>query len=139
NRGQRELYTPEYRYATNQLGQRLISNLATASLDYSAQREQRGYHVAARAALMRIDRHLGALDPATFDQGRVGGFGFADFEFLGEADVWRPLEEQLAAPAPVPGYRDPGRAVGTPFGLAAEGLFYTEGTPHIANWSRMEV
>ena len=139
NRAQRELYTPEFRYAADQLGQRLISNLATASLDYSAQREQRGFHVAARGALMRIDRHLGALDPATFDQPRTAGFGFGDFEFLGEADVRRPLEEQLAAPAPVPGYRDPGKPVGTPFGMAADGLFHTEGTPHIANWSRMDM
>lgn len=139
NRAQRELYTPEFRYAANQLGQRLISNLATASVDYSTQREQRGFHVAARGALMRIDRHLGALDPVTFDRSRVAGFGFTDFEFLGEAQVRRPLDEQLAAPAPVPGYRDPGRPLGTPFGPAAEGLFHTEGTPHIANWSRMDM
>lgn len=139
NRVQRELYTPEYRYAAEQLGQRMVSNLASATLEWSRQSEQRGYHVAMRGALMRIDRHLGAVDPVTFDGGRFGGFGFSDFEFFGEEYVRRPIEEQLAQPGVVPGYRDPGRAVGTPFGLAGQGLFHTEGTPHIANWSRMDM
>lgn len=33
----------------------------------------------------------------------------------------------------------PGGAVGSPFGPAAEAIFFTEGTPHLANWTRMEL
>ena len=49
-----------------------------------------------------------------------------------------PVQDQLRSAAPVPGYLPPGGSVGSPFGPAAEGIFYTEGTPGIANWTRTE-
>jgi hypothetical protein len=140
NRVQRELYTTEYRYAPEQLGQRLAGNLATLAFDWNRQGAERGYHVTARTALMRIDRHLGAVDPWTFDErGRIGGFGLADFRFLGEDFVHRPIEEQLERATSVPGYTAPGGTSGSPFGSAGEGLFFSEGSPHIANWSRTDM
>ena len=140
NRVQRELYTTEYRYAPAQLGQRLTGNLVTLAFDWNRQGTARGYHLTARTGLMRIDRHLGALDPWSFDERtRLGGFGLSDFRFLGEDFVHRPIAEQLASGAAVPGYVTPGGTAGSPFGSAGEGLFFSEGTPHIANWSRTDM
>ncbi len=102
-------------------------------------RDGRAYHVTARAAAMRMDRHLGVLDPWTFEgRSRTAGFGLSDFRFLGEDFVHRPIEEQIRSGTAVPGYIRPGGSVGSPFGPAAEGIFYTRGTPDIANWNRTE-
>ena len=140
NRLQRELYTTEYRYAAHQLGQRLTGSLGALALDWNRQSGTRVYHLVARGALMRLDRHLGAVDPWTFEErARLGGFGLADFRFLGEDFVHRPLAEQLASGQSVPGYLAPGGSAGGPFGSAGEGLFYSEGTPHLANWSRTDM
>jgi hypothetical protein len=140
NRLQRELYTAEYRYAQEQLGQRVVGNLGTIALDWNRQGSGKGYHLTARTALLRLDRHLGAVDPWTFDgRSRVGGFGLGEFRFLGEDYVHRPIAEQLAGGQTVPGYRTPAGTNGGPFGVAGAGLFYTEGTPHIANWSRVDM
>ncbi len=88
---------------------------------------------------MRLDRHLGVVDPSTFsDRSRIAGFGLSDFRFLGEDFVRSPIDEQLSSAAAVPGYAVPGGVRGSPFGPAAEGIFFTEGTPDIANWSRSE-
>jgi hypothetical protein len=140
NRTQRELYTPEFRYSTEaQLGQRTVGTLGTLNLDWSRNATERAYHVSARASVMRIDRYLGVVDPATFDGARIAGFGFGAFEFLGEDFVRSPIEQQLTEPASVPGYVQPGGAAGNPFGLAGQGIFFTGGTPHIASWARTDV
>ena len=140
NRLQRELYTSEFRYnPAVQLGQRTINTLGTLNLDWSRNTSGRAYHIAGRVGVMRLDRYLGAVDPATFDGTRVGGFGFSAFEFLGEDYVRSPIEDQLAAPQPVPGYVAPGGSLGSPYGLAGSGIFFTEGTPHIASWAKTEM
>src|SRR5690606_4632808 len=140
NRLQRELYTSEFRYnPAVQLGQRTTNSLATLNLDWSRNTPGRAYHIAGRVGLMRLDRYLGALDPATFDATRIGGFGLSAFEFLGEDHVRSLIEDQLASPQPVPGYAAPGGALGSPFGLAGSGIFFTQGTPHIANWATTDM
>ncbi len=140
NRNQRELYTPEFKYNPEfQLGQRSKGYLGTATLDWTSHGQSLAYHVVARAAAMRIDRYLGVVDPSTFSQqSRIAGFGPSGFRFLGEDFARSPIEEQLASGAAVPGYAPPGGVSGSPFGPAAEGIFFTEGTPDIANWSRSE-
>jgi hypothetical protein len=140
NRTQRELYTPEFRYsAGNQLGQRTTGSLATLNVDWSRNVPRRAYQLSARVGVMRLDRYLGAVDPASFEGTRVGGFGLGAFEFLGEDYARSPIEEQLAAPQPVPGYVAPSGSVGSPFGYAGTGIFFTEGTPHLTNWARTDV
>lgn len=140
NRHQRQLYSRELKYnAENQLGQRTKGLLAMLALDWVKQRPGSGFHVTARTSAMRLDRHLGALDPWTFDgRSTIGGFGFADFRFLGEDFVHSPIEEQLLAGTSVPGYQAPGGATGSPFGPAGEGIFSTTGTTELVNWSRSE-
>lgn len=139
NRDQQELYTPEYRYADHQLGQRTRGSLATALLDWTRNAEGRALHLSLRGSYSRIDRYLGVVDPWTFDgRGRTGAFGPADFRFLGEDFTRSPIEAQLASGAAVPGYVRPAGAADTPFGAPAEDIFFTGGTPGIANWARSE-
>ena len=141
NRRQQELYTPEFKYnADYQLGRRFQGSLASLTADWSAQHTSGGYHVVARGAFLRLDRYLGVIDPWTFrTRARVAGFGFADYRFLGEAAARAPIEDQLASPAPLPGYSPAGGSSGSPFGPAAEGIFFTEGTPGIAAWNRADL
>lgn len=141
NRLQRQLYTSEFKYnADGQLGQRVVGTLGLLTLDWSRSGAGRAVHVTGRVVGMRLDRHLGALDPASLeDRLTVGGFGLGSFRFLGEDFVRRPIQEQLAGGGAVPGYEAPGGAVGSPFGPAGEGLFFTTGTPHLANWSRSDL
>ncbi|MBI4513502.1 MAG: TonB-dependent receptor [Gemmatimonadetes bacterium] len=138
NRRQRELYTPEFKYNPRfQLGQRSTGTIATLTLDWASHHRGGAYHVTWRAARLRLDRYLGAIDPWTFEErARIGPFGFADFRFLGEGFTRLPVEFQMGSE--VPGYVAPGGATGSPFGPAAEGIFFTEGTPTLANWSRSE-
>lgn len=140
NRHQQELYTPEFKYnPTYQLGQRAKGTLVNLLLDWTHHRQGSAYHITARAAGLHLDRYLGVVDPWTFDaRSRIAGFGFRDFRFLGERFVHRPVEEQLKSGRAVPGYQQPGGSTGSPFGPAAEGIFSTEGTPQIANWSRSD-
>lgn len=140
NRQQRELYTPAFRHNSEyQLGQRATGTLARLGLDWSQDRGNGANHALLRIGLMRLDRYLGALSvDALEDRATIGGFGIDAFEFLGESFVRRPIEEQLAEPAPIPGYIAPGGSAGSPFGAAAQGLFMTEGTPDIANWTRSD-
>ena len=140
NRRQQELYTPEFKYnPLYQLGQRTRGTLFNLVLDWTRHRQGRAYHVTARAAGLKLDRYLGVVDPWTFDgRSRIAGFGFQDFRFLGEGFVRRPVEEQLRSGRAVPGYQQPGGSTGSPFGPAAEGIFFTDGTPQIANWSRSD-
>ena len=141
NRFQRELYTPEFRYnAEHRLGQRTGGTLASLAADWTRQGERRALHAIGRLALVRLDRTLGALDPdARAARRTVAGFGLSGFDFLGERFARSPIDEQLAAGTAVPGYVQPGGETGSPFGPAGQGLFFTEGTPHIANWSRSDL
>ncbi|MGH7464830.1 MAG: carboxypeptidase regulatory-like domain-containing protein, partial [Longimicrobiales bacterium] len=140
NRVEHELYASEFRYnPAVQLGQRTTGTLGTLNVDWSRNTSARAYHVAARLGLMRLDRYLGAVDPATFDDTRVAGFGLNAFRFLGEDFVRSPIEDQLAGPQPVPEYAAPGGSIGSPYGIAGSGIFFTEGTPHIANWASTDM
>ncbi|NIP92009.1 MAG: hypothetical protein GWO24_00420, partial [Akkermansiaceae bacterium] len=64
--------------------------------------------------------------------------GLSDFRFLGEDFVRSPIQDQLLSGSSVPGYREGGGSTGSPYGPAGEGIFYTEGTTDLANWSRSE-
>lgn len=141
NRTQQELYTPELKYADRyRLGQRSQGGLAQLSFDWTRHVAGRAVHFIARGAAMRLDRHLGVIDPEWRD-GRtlVAGISPGSFEFLGEDFVHTPVNDQLASGRSVPGYVAPDGVVGTPFGAAGDGLFITEGASGIANWSRTEL
>lgn len=140
NRVQSGLYTSEFKYNPDyQLGQRADGTLATASLDWSRQGLGGGAQVTLRGSAMRLDRYLGVVDPDSRARRRtLAGFGPARLAFLGEEFVRSPVQDQLRSAAPVPGYLPPGGSVGSPFGPAAEGIFHTQGTPGIANWTRTE-
>ena len=140
NRFQRELYTPELKYnPASQLGQKTSSWYGSATLDVAGQTEGGGKHLAVRVAGQSLDRYLGAVDSEWLDgRSEVAGFGASDFRFLGEDFVRLPIETQLDSIVPVPGYRLPRGFDGSPYGPASEGLFTTEGTSGISNWSRSE-
>ena len=140
NRVQSGLYTSEFKYNPDyQLGQRSDGTLATASLDWARQELGGGAHVTLQGSAMRLDRYLGVVDPRSrADRRTIAGFGPGRFAFLGEDFVRSPVAEQLSSGSPVPGYVLPGGSVGSPFGPAAEGIFFTAGTPGIANWTRTE-
>lgn len=139
NRAQRELYTPELKYSDEYLlGQRSNGALAQAALDWTAHASGRARHLTARAAVMRLDRHLGLIDPTwREDHVSLGGFSPGGFDFLGEDFVHAGIREQLTSGRAVPGYLEPDTPTGTPFGPAADGLFQAGGSG-IANWSRTE-
>lgn len=140
NRRQSELYTPAFKYNPEfQLGQRTRGYLGSLTLDWARHDRGHAYHVIARAAASRLDRYLGAVDPWTFeDRSRVAGFGLSDFRFLGEDFARRPVDEQIELGNAIPGYEEPGGFLGSPFGPAAQGVFFTQGTPSIAAWSRAD-
>ncbi len=138
NRQQRELYTPEFRYSNgSQLGQRSTGTLLSAGLDVVHNTEGRARHLSAKLALMRLDRYLGALDASSEQRSTIAGFGASNFRFLGESFVRSPIEDQLASGSAVPGYASPGGTT-SPFGAAGEGLFFSNGTPDVANWTHSD-
>lgn len=141
NREQRLLYTPEFKYnRESQLGQRTTGTLGMVSVDWVRPSAGHAFHVTARGVLMRLDRHLGAVSlDALEERSTLAGFGAGAWPILGEEDVRRPIDAQLAEGGAVPGYRAPGGSTGSPFGPAAEGVFFTEGTPHLAAWSRSDM
>jgi hypothetical protein len=141
NRFQRQLYTSEFKYnPTYQLGQRSVGTLANLSAEWTRQRAGSARSVTGRLAFMRLDRYLGVIDPAFFgDRLEVGGFGPQSFEFLGEDFVRQPIETQLQRGEAVPGYLTPGGSAGSPFGPAGTGIFFTIGTPTLANWTRSDL
>ncbi len=141
NRFQRQLYTPEFKYNPRfQLGQRLGGTLASLSFDWSKDAPGRAYQLTARAAAMRLDRELGVVDAdALDDRFDIFGFGFGGLELLGRDFVRQPINEQIRSGRAVPGYIEPGGSTGSPFGPGAEGIFFTEGTPGIANWNRSDL
>lgn len=140
NRTQRELYTSEFKFhPTNQLGQRFVGTLANLNAEWLKQRTAGATSVSVRTAFMRLDRYLGAIDPSTWDGSDFGGFRPASFKFLGEDFARKDINEQIALGSAIPGYVQPGGVAGSPFGTAGAGIFFTEGTPTIANWSRSDL
>ncbi|MCI0432917.1 MAG: TonB-dependent receptor [Gemmatimonadetes bacterium] len=140
NRLQRGLYTPEFRYNPSfQLGQRSTGTLARAGLEWTWPGPT-VHHLTLRAAVVRLDRYLGAIDAAAMrERGGAAGFSFSSLPFLGEDFVRGPIDRQLESPASIPGYSAPGGSAGSPFGSAGEGIFFTEGTLDIANWTRSDL
>ncbi len=141
NRSQLQLYTPVFKYnQSHQLAQRLTGTLGSLVFDWAKDVDGKAFHLTARAAAMRLDRYLGVVDLDALEQRTtIAGIGFSDFEFLGEEYVRLPIQEQENAGNVVPGYVEPGGSTGSPFGPAAEGIFFTDGTPGIANWSRFDL
>jgi hypothetical protein len=140
NRTQNELYTPEFKYhPTHQLGQRFTGSLGTATLEWLRNRPTGSTSINVRTALMRLDRYVGALDPASVESSDFLGFRPAAFEFIGEDFTRRPITEQIALGSAVPGYVAPSTGGNTPFGIAGLGIFHTAGTPTIASWSRTDL
>ncbi|HEX9108518.1 MAG TPA: hypothetical protein VF832_14840, partial [Longimicrobiales bacterium] len=137
NRLQRQLYLPEFRYNPDfQLGQRTIGTLGTVSFDWTNNRAALSRHALLRLAASRLDRYLGALDVSALDaRGTLAGFGLSQYHFLGE-DFTR--QAAAGASSVVPGYLPPGGVTGSPFGPAAQGIFFTSGTPTIAAWTRSD-
>ncbi len=140
NRLQRQLYTPELKYSTgSQLGQRTYGSLGTLLLDWNRNSGGMTRHALARIGVMRLDRYLGALDGSSLaDRQTIAGFGLTPFHFLGEGFARSSPEAQLEAGTGVPGYVTQGGAMGSPYGPAADGIFFTTGTPQLANWTRSE-
>lgn len=139
NRLQRELFTPEFRYSPGaQLGQRSRSSLTSAAFAWSGIDQATVHRLTLRLSWLHLDRYLGALDPGSVGGGDLAGFQLSSFRFLGESYVTSPIEEQLERLEPVPGYVAP-RGIGSPYGPAGAGIFYTDGTPDIANWTRSDV
>lgn len=138
SRNQSELYTTPFRYnSRHQLGARNIGHLFVLGFERLNHLEDRARRTVVRAAYTGSDRHLGAIDPWTFeDRTRILGFGARSFRFLGEDHLRSNVDEQLASGKAVPGYERPGGTAGSPYSTAGYDLFYTEGTPEIANWTR---
>ena len=140
NRYQRQLYTSEFKYnAEHQLGQRSDAALASAALGWTQHRAGSALNLSLRGAAMRLDRFLGVVDGDFADRAQLAGFGFGRMQFLAEDEVRRPPEEQLDNARPLPGYVAPGGDLGSPFGPAGTGIFATQGTPHVASWSRLDL
>lgn len=136
NRRQRQLYRPEFKYnPDDQLGLRTKGILGGITLDWTRHAPGRARYVTLRLIASSLDRYVGVVDPVMLETG-AGAAGFAEFRFLGEEFTRRPIEEQLAAGTGVPGYERPGGSQGSPFGAAAEGIFFTEGTPDVVSWAR---
>ena len=138
NRLQRQLYTSELKYsAGSQLGQRTLGSLGTLALDWTRNRKDRTDHLVARVSAMRLDRYLGALDPLN-ERATFAGFGLAGFRFLGESFARSGPQAQLDAGTGVPGYAPEVGTLGSPFGPGGAGIFFTAGTPQLANWTRSD-
>lgn len=140
NRTQRELYTSEFKYnPTYQLGQRFTGTLANVNAEWLSQKASGATSFAVRTALMRLDRYLGVVDPTTWDGFELGGFRPGSFKFIGEDFARQDIIEQISLGSAIPGYLTPGGVANSPFGTAGAGIFFTEGTPTIASWSRSDV
>jgi len=140
NRLQRQLYTSEFKYNPDyQLGQRTVGTLGTFTVDWTKQAAGSARLLTFRTALLRMDRYLGAVSTASLaNRVEIGGFSPEPFEFIGEEFVRSDIERQIVSGTAVPGYFTPGGTTGSPFGPAAQGIFYTTGTPTLANWSRSD-
>ncbi|HUP90257.1 MAG TPA: TonB-dependent receptor [Longimicrobiales bacterium] len=139
NRTQRELYTSEFKYnPTYQLGQRFTGSLGNINAEWMDQKPTGSTTFQIRSAVMRLDRYLGVIDPATFDGSDLGGFRASGFKFLGEDYARQDILQQLAAGSAIPGYIVPG-GLSSPYGVAGSGIFFTTGTPGVASWSRSDL
>jgi hypothetical protein len=137
NRNQRQLYTPAFKYNhAHQLGDRFEGGLANVGVHWTSHRLGRAVEVSARGTALRMDRQLGPMHVTKVADGT--GFGLSPWTIVGQDFVRRPIAEQLESGEGIPGYSRPGGSVGSPFGPGGEGLFFTEGTPDIANWTRMD-
>ena len=140
NRSQRELYTSEFKYnPTYQLGQRFTGTLANLNAEWLKHTTSGSTSFTARTAVMRLDRYLGVVDPATFDGTDIAGFRPGAFKFLGEDFARQDILEQIELGSAIPGYIAPGGIGNSPFGTAGAGIFFTEGTPTVASWSRSDL
>lgn len=140
NRTQNELYQSEFKYhPTYQLGQRFKGTLANVNAEWLRQHATGSTSFTVRTSLMRLDRYLGVVDPSTFDGTSIAGFRPASFQFIGEEFARQDIIEQISNGAAIPGYIAPGGGANSPFGTAGTGIFFTEGTPTIASWSRSDV
>jgi hypothetical protein len=140
NRTQRELYTSEFKYnPTYQLGQRFVGTLANFNAEWLKQGPSGATSFTFRGAVMRLDRYLGVVDPSTWDGSEIAGFRPASFKFIGEEFARKDILEQIELGSAIPGYVAPGGLGNSPFGTAGTGIFFTEGTPTIANWSRSDL
>jgi hypothetical protein len=139
NRTQRELYTSEFKYnPTYQLGQRFTGSLANINAEWLDQKPSGSTSFSVRTALMRLDRYLGVVDPSTFDGTDFGGFRPSSFKFIGEDFARKDVLEQIELGTGIPGYIVPS-GVESPYSIAGSGIFFTQGTPDIANWSRSDL
>jgi hypothetical protein len=140
NRSQNELFTSEFKYnPTYQLGQRFNGTLANVNAEWLKQRATGSTSFSFRTALMRLDRYLGAVDPTTFDGTEIAGFRPQSFKFIGEEFARKDIIEQIELGSAIPGYIAPSGVGNSPYGPAGEGIFFTDGTPTIASWSRSDV
>ncbi|MGQ0561864.1 MAG: TonB-dependent receptor domain-containing protein [Gemmatimonadota bacterium] len=140
NRTQNELYTAEFKYnPTYQLGQRFTGTLASLNAEWLKQKPTGSTSFSIRSALMRLDRYLGVVDPATFGGTEIGGFRPGSFQFIGEDFARQDIIQQISLGSAIPGYSAPGGGANSPFGTAGAGIFFTEGMPTIASWSRSDV
>ena len=139
NRNQHELYTSEFKYnPTYQLGQRFTGTLANVNAEWLDQKPTGSTSFSVRTALMRLDRFLGVVDPATFDGTDLGGFRPGSFKFLGEDFARQDVIKQIELGTGIPGYITPG-GLASPYGIAGNGIFFTSGTPGIASWSKSDL
>jgi hypothetical protein len=140
NRTQRELYTSEFKYnPTYQLGQRFTGTMGNVNLERLKQSPNGSTSFTLRGALMRLDRYLGVVDPSTFEGTDIAGFRPAGFKFIGEDFARQDILQQIDLGSAIPGYIQPGGVANSPFGTAGAGIFSTEGTPTVANWSRSDL
>ena len=140
NRSQRGLYTSEFKYnPTYQLGQRFTGTLGNINAEWLKQGLSGATSITARAAVMRLDRYLGVIDPSTFDGFDIAGFRPSGFKFLGEDFARRDILQQIELGSAIPGYITPSSNATSPFSTAGAGIFFTEGTPTLANWSRSDL
>ncbi|HEX6062677.1 MAG TPA: TonB-dependent receptor, partial [Longimicrobiales bacterium] len=58
---------------------------------------------------------------------------------LGEEFARQDILRQIELGSAIPGYLAPGGIDNSPFGTAGAGIFFTEGTPTIASWSRSDL
>jgi hypothetical protein len=140
NRTQRELYTSEFKYnPTYQLGQRFVGTLANLNAEWLKHSPNGSTSITARGAMMRLDRYLGVIDPSTFDGTDIAGFRPGAFKFIGEDFARQDIIQQIELGSAVPGYIAPGGVSNSPFSVAGAGIFFTEGTPTVASWSRSDL
>lgn len=138
SRDQSELYTAPFLFNPRyQLGTRSVGHLAVLGYERVSHDENTARRTVLRTAYTGSDRYLGVVDPWTFDERfRILSFGPRRFRFVGEDFVNMEVNDQILSSPFVPGYEEPEGQAGSPFSMFGKDLFYTRGTPSIANWTR---